>query len=119
MASITLSRAQVERLVDFCRTHGRNEWFVANDHGAYVGASIGSGEGNSVIYYFKGCDPTKDEDFYDNAWAKFGGDDFGEMLPLEWLTKLTDMPHGHSFRLTLTATSIKADYMVKKAGVAA
>jgi len=35
----------------------------------------------SFVAYAKGCDPTKDANWYDMAHAMVGGDDFGEYLP--------------------------------------
>lgn len=31
------------------------------------------------------CVPDKDEEWYDNAHTRFGGDDVGEFLPVSWL----------------------------------
>jgi hypothetical protein len=47
-----------------------------------VGASAGSTPEQKVIYYFEGCDPEKDELWYENAREDFGGDDWGEYLPI-------------------------------------
>lgn len=36
------------------------------------------------VFYAKGFDPAKDEDWYDSARYAVGGDDFGIFIPLEW-----------------------------------
>ncbi|MHC5194880.1 DUF3085 domain-containing protein [Pseudomonas frederiksbergensis] len=82
---IELSRAQVQQLVDHCEKHNLKQWFIAKDQGAYVGASAGPAEEQKCIFFFKGCDPQKDKDWYDTAHAKFGGNDFGERLDIESL----------------------------------
>lgn len=40
-----------------------------------------SGVFRRFVAYAKGCDPNKDEDFYENKVALFGGDDGVELLP--------------------------------------
>ena len=37
---------------------------------------------SSFCVYAKGCDPAKDEDFYDESRFLVGGDDFAEILPV-------------------------------------
>jgi hypothetical protein len=87
MPQITLSLAQCQQLVQFCKTNGQAEYFIAKDHGAYLGASVGDKPEQQCLFYFAGCNPAKDEDWYDNAHYKFGGDDFGELLPVAALEK--------------------------------
>ncbi|AEI83113.1 hypothetical protein CNE_BB2p03180 (plasmid) [Cupriavidus necator N-1] len=41
MPQITLSRSQVESLVAFCDAAKSEKFFIAKDHGAYVGYSTG------------------------------------------------------------------------------
>lgn len=87
MPKIILTREQFTRLEKFC-TENFCKWFVAKDEGAYVGASCGTVDGKvkNCIFYFSSCDPTKDENYYDTSRQLFGGDDFGEMLPVGTLT---------------------------------
>lgn len=88
MAQITLKANEVRQLSEFLKRHNRDTFFVAKDHGAYVGATAGSnsdGTFENLIFYFTGCNPHKDSDYYENAMDKFGGDDFGEMLPAQWI----------------------------------
>lgn len=94
MTQMTLTRKQVQALHDFAEKHGKDQWFLAKDHGAYIGMTAGSKEEDNfenILFYFKGCNPEKDEDFYDNAGYKFGWDDFGEHFSTEIFSKfLTD-----------------------------
>lgn len=89
MPNITLKRADVQTLLDFCEKHDKKNWFLAKDQGAYVGAAATvDGEVENVLFYFKGCDPTKNDDWYDEAHYKFGGDDFGEHFEVDILRQV-------------------------------
>ncbi|EKZ99019.1 DUF3085 family protein [Cupriavidus metallidurans] len=107
MPQITLSRTQAASLVAFCDAAGSNEFFIAKDHGAYVGFSTGPTPEQQCLFYFKGCNPAKDADFYENARHSFGGDDFGERLPLVDLRKALENPRTQKVRITVSATSIR------------
>lgn len=111
-AQITLSREDVLKLLAFSESHNHKEFFVAKDHGAYVGDSAGD-KGN-CIFYFAGCNPDKDKDWYDTCHEKFGGDDFGEHLPIEWLQRVRDNPKITKMVVKLTAKRIAADYHLEK-----
>lgn len=87
MPQITLSKAEVKRLIKFCDDKAITHYFIAKDQGAYLGASKGAEPGDSCIFYFAGCNPEKDADWWENSSYKFGGDDFGEHLDLDWLKK--------------------------------
>lgn len=106
MHSIELTRAQTQQLVDHCVRYNLTQWFIAKDHGAYVGASCGSEPDQKCLFYFKGCDPEKDADWYDTAHAKFGGDDFGEHMQLADLTKTLALPRMTTVRIKVTSKSI-------------
>lgn len=98
MPQITLKAKDVRELSDFLKRHGKETFFLAKDQGAYIGATAGSdadGTFERIIHYFAGCNPDKDADFYETSRWKFGGDDFGEMLPAQWI-------HGAAERDTLT-----------------
>lgn len=96
MAIASISRENAKALLDFCRKHGLNEFFFAVDHGAYFGANVGKHGTESFakcIHFLEGCDPDKDEeDWYDNAHTRFGGDDVGEFLPVTWLAIICERP---------------------------
>jgi hypothetical protein len=107
MPQITLSRTQVATLVAFCDAAGSDQFFLAKDHGAYVGYSTGPTPDKQCLFYFKGCDPAKDADFYENAQRSFGGDDFGENLRLVDLRKALEDPATQKVRITVTPRSIE------------
>lgn len=109
MPQITLTRTQVQSLVSFCEAAKSDSFFIAKDHGAYVGFSTGPTPDKQCLFYFKGCNPAKDADFYENARRSFGGDDFGERLPLGDLRKALEDPATRKVRITITATSIRLD----------
>lgn len=95
MTIASISRENAKALLDFCRKHGLDEFFFAVDHGAYFGANVGKHGTESFakcIHFLEGCDPDKDEDWYNNAHTRFGGDDVGEFLPIEWLTIFCENP---------------------------
>jgi hypothetical protein len=83
--TIELSRAEVQLLVDHCEKHNLKTWFVGKNEGAYVGASAGAEEQQQCLFYFKGCNPKKDANWYDSAHAKFGGDDFHDQMDVQTL----------------------------------
>lgn len=111
MAEITLTRDQATTLVAFCAKHKLEQFFIAKDQGAYVGASVGPAENQKVIYYFKGCNPKTDKGWWDNQQRKFGGDDFGEHMPLAGIKDALAHPEVNSVRIRVTATSIRIDGM--------
>lgn len=116
MPQITLNRAKVQKLHDLCVKHGRDTFFLAKDQGAYVGACGGSqddGTFENCIFYFKGCDPQKDEDFYDNARQMFGGDDFGEHFSADILKAFLDEAHNTKMVIKVGQTSIRFDVYAK------
>ncbi|SCU77300.1 conserved hypothetical protein [Cupriavidus necator] len=112
MPQITLSRAQVESLVAFCDAAKSERFFIAKDHGAYVGYSTGPKPEQQCLFYFKGCNPATDAEFYENARRGFGGDDFGERLPLADLREGLAKPECKTVRITVTPRSIGIDWYV-------
>lgn len=98
MPQITLGRQDVLKLAAFCRIHFTHP-FVAKDQGAYIGAA--TSPTNQCIWYFEGCDPTTDG-WYDKTRELFGGDDFGEFVPVDWLEKVERDP-------TITRMIVKID----------
>jgi hypothetical protein len=109
MPTIELSRRQVKELVDFGIEHKQDQWFIAKDQGAYLGMSLGMDPLPKIIFYFPGCDPSKDEDWYDTAHAQFGGDDFGEHMPLADLQRYLEIPNLLCIGIKVTSTSICVD----------
>lgn len=107
MPQLTLSRSEVASLVAFCDAAGSDQFFIAKDHGAYVGYSTGATPDKQCLFYFKGCNPAKDADFYENACRGFGDDDFGERLPLVDLRKALEDPSTQKVRITVTSRSIE------------
>lgn len=114
MPQITLNSKQVKQLSDFAHKHDLDKFFLAKDDGAYVGANA---NGEKVIFYFRGMDPNKDEDAWDNAMHAFGGDDFGEFLSIEFIHKMA-LKIEPKVTIKVTATHIKMDGTFKKEGVA-
>lgn len=110
MPAITLSRVQALDLLNFCKKHSKDRFFIAKDSGAYLGASVGSTPDKQCLFYFRGCDPKKDADYYENARYAFGGDDFGEFLPVGWLEKFNENPKIAKIKVTVNKRSIKAEY---------
>ena len=102
MPQITLTQTQTNRLAEYLRNNDLAEWFIAKDHGAYIGASMGVGQ--NCIFYFRGCNPNRDTDWYDNTRRAFGGDDFGEHLDAEAVFEIADS--GRRLRVELTPRHI-------------
>jgi len=109
MHSIELSKRQVQQLVDFGIEHKQDQWFIAKDQGAYLGMSLGMDPAPKCIIYFPGCDPSKDEGWYDTCHAKFGGDDFGEHMPLADLQRYLEIPNLLCIEIKVKSTQIMID----------
>lgn len=112
MHTIELSKRQVKQLVDFCVEHNLDQWFIAKDQGAYLGQSMGMDPAPKCIFYFPGCDPEKDEDWYETAHAKFGGDDFGEHMPVADLQRYLANPDLLCLEVKVTSQAITVDLFV-------
>lgn len=108
MAQITISRANVLSLLGLCTRAASTTFFLAKDSGAYIGQNF---QGSRVLFYFKGCDPTKDADYYDNSRRMFGGDDFGIMLPVQWLQKVADSAQVAKMQINVTSRKVSAKYL--------
>lgn len=89
--TVSMSRAEAQKLYDFCTEHNQSEFCFAKDHGAYFCAT--KVEDTNVVIYMKGCNPKTDEDWWDEAYYRFGGDDFGVHLPIKWLELFLTHPH--------------------------
>ena len=77
--------------VDGAEVYGPAEpaLYLVHDQGVYLMSAgipaqlVKKGESRRVVTYAKGCDPKKNEDWWETARALVGGDDFGELLPLD------------------------------------
>lgn len=96
MPSLTINRDQMQALVD----SGQDQFYIAKDSGAYIGAC-----GVDPIY-FRGCDPNKDEDWYETARGKFGGDDFGEHAPMQLLKDVLGDDSVLSLKVNVNSSTI-------------
>ena len=72
------------RGTDFCMGFGATEapapgLMLVHDQGVYIMSNSNEQEGQ-VIAYAKGCDPKKDDSWYEEARRLVGGDDFGEVF---------------------------------------
>ena len=116
MPQITLTSKQVVELANFLKKHNLTKFFLAKDQGAYVGANAGSQEKGvfeSIIFYFKGMNPEKNDMWYENARYAFGGDDFGEFLNADFIFKMAEKIEP-KVTIKVTATQIKMDGSFKK-----
>ena len=106
---ITIGKKKIDKLAAFIRKHDLQQWFMAKDDGAYIGASTGP---EKVIYYFAGCNPGKDEHAWETARDKFGGDDFGEHLPVERVLEAADDAKTHSMTVSVGENFIEVSRSV-------
>lgn len=53
-----------------------------------------------------GCNPKVNPDFYEESRYRFGGDDFGIQLPVDWLDVFKDT-QGDSFTVKLTDENVE------------
>lgn len=54
-----------------------SELLLVHDQGIYI-MSMSQPIGQRTIVYAEGCNPDKDDDWYDTARSLVGGDDFGK-----------------------------------------
>lgn len=97
MPTLTLNKEEANDLAKFLKENSCESYFIAKDQGAYVGACAGSKEDGTfknILFYFKDCNPEKDEDWWENSDRKFGGDDFGEHFPAKDFIKIQDQIGG-------------------------
>lgn len=88
--------------------------FLVKDQGCYLmsagnpGLKKSEGSDSHVVTYAFGCDPDKDEDWYDTCHDKCGGDDFGEALPVSMFrAAIADKPTAKKLVITLLKRSIR------------
>lgn len=106
--AITLTRAEAQALADFCAQHDLPEYFIAKDHGAYLGAVKGREPDIArCLFYFPGMNPETDPDWYDTTRATFGGDDFGDLLPVEELRMMLAQSDVGKIRWRVTEDAIE------------
>lgn len=113
-ATLNLAREQVQQLINFCAKHNQEQWFIAKDHGAYLGYSVGPKPEQQCLFYFPGCDPLRNADWYDTTLAQFGGDDFGEHLPVADLVENLLPPEVIGLRFVVAPTEISIIQLVRK-----
>jgi len=58
-----------------------------------------------TVAYAKGCDPNKDDEFYENKVALFGGDDGSVTIPYQWYLMAKEKGK-RVFKVNLTETSV-------------
>lgn len=114
MPQITLTKPRLREFAGFLSEHKVKRWFLAKDQGAYIGATNGKKHDDPAfarkIFYFKGCNPNTDEDYYETARDKFGGDDFGEWLEPSIIYELAGNPKVTAMILKVNKNNITIDY---------
>lgn len=81
---------------------------IVGDHGIYLmgnGRKEGDAGGTKAIAYAKGCDPSKDANFYENKVRLFGGDDGVVSIPTRWF-ELAKEKNVKEFKVKLNKRSI-------------
>lgn len=106
MPQITLNVKKAQKLLDFCKKSNKDEFFVAKDYGAYVGAS--NGPEDSCLFYFRDCDPKKNEGAFWTGREMFGEDDFVDYLPISMLEVLCAGEVGNSITIKVNKQSVTA-----------
>lgn len=109
----TLNAQQVKTLYKASMADkGSDGFYIAKDHGAYIGAGVLNKGG--AVFYFAGCNPEVDPDYYDTAGYKFGYDDFGQLFNSEsdkaLLKRCAD--ENRTMKFIITETSIEIRHRV-------
>lgn len=68
--------------VDWDKVNENRALTLVGDHGVYLMPGI-KGKAPKIVYAL-GCDPDKDEYFYENKVELFGGDDGALRIPVRW-----------------------------------
>lgn len=103
MPQITLTQDQTQQFARFLCENNLAQWFVAKDQGAYIGAYSEKTDSN-CIFYFRGCDPERNPDWYEST-RRFGGDDFGEYFGKDFVLRCA--LHNRRLRVNVTDTLVK------------
>lgn len=121
MSTFSIKKAAALELLAFCEKHKVEQFFIAKDHGAYIGATKDKplAKGEKIdhskvnvfnnIHYLLGCNPDTDEDSYEECRYRFGGDDFGVHLPTDWLRQFRDackVKNKRTFSLKVTDNNV-------------
>lgn len=82
-----------------------SELLLVHDQGVYI-MSATQPVGQRTIIYAEGCNPEKDDDWWESSRRLVGGDDFGEPFATAGavLTFLAAAEHG--LRITVTETQL-------------
>tara|TARA_Y100000401_G_scaffold87015_1_gene72407 strand:- start:51 stop:407 length:357 start_codon:yes stop_codon:yes gene_type:complete len=111
MPQITLKKADLIKFSTFLKKHDLDEWFLAKDQGAYIGAASGNDDRGTnlehILFYFRGCDPNKNVDWFETQQDKFGGDDFGEVLESQIIHQIAGEAKTISMTVVVSAERIK------------
>jgi hypothetical protein len=101
----------LERIVAHASKPGGLLYFV-HDQGLYL-MSPGllrddnpEGQTNHLCAYAEGCDPERDGEWWDNARAIVGGDDFGEDIDTLGIAKMMEGGAGLRFEVSETHINI-------------
>ena len=85
-------------------------WLV-HDQGVYLMPGIEKGGKAEYVVYGRGCDPNIDEDWWDTARAKVGGDDFAESVELtEDTAKAIEDGRFRSVTIHLSETEMRINW---------
>ena len=99
MKKLIFTRNQLENVMVFCIENELDDFFVAKDQGAYIGANTGLGDDfKNCIEYAYGCDPSN-ENWFETATAICGQGSLGEELQASTFIKILDDPNWNYFNV--------------------
>lgn len=84
---------------------------LVGDQGVYLMTNVKYPAGETpanenMVVYASGCNPDKDDDFYENKCHKFGGDDGSISLPFSWVEHALKKGK-KTFSINLNRNSVK------------
>jgi hypothetical protein len=101
--------ADLATIVNHFDSHPNASLFLVHDDGVYLlpgsPSMPGKREGMHWITHAKDCNPTIDEDWWDNARSLVGGDDFGENITESIHVIRACVKDGKTFSIRVTPTS--------------
>lgn len=97
--------------------------FIVHDTGVYLMSNgsphdflVADGP-NAMRYvvYAEGTDPNLDKNYYDTARALVGGDDFGEIIPIDNIAEFrADLEHYEELAITVTPRAVSVGFLTPR-----
>ena len=116
MATCKFKTEDVVKCITHALNNGASELYFVHDKGIYLmtkakrtDEEIKNGD---YIAYAEGCNPHKDEDYYQTSRDLVGGDDFAENIPVT-AEDLTLCQTYREYRIKISRSTMSIEYALK------